>query len=248
MDFLDVENIDMAKLLDISWSSHTDHLKKLFQEMLYSNELADVTLVCDDKKQFQVHKLVLSACSPVFKSIISENILPNQSIFLKGINSQEMKSILQFIYIGHTTVFQHRINNFLDAARSLEITEISQTTIGNLEDPKDDKLDDSGKNKTYIHDIVNKGKEELKTTLLNASTGVKQEKVVNQRKEAPVKVKKEPIVSEKVNEKCPVCGKIFRQLHVYKKHMNTAHVIPCSKCDFKADSQALFIEHIQTSH
>ena len=40
----------------------------MLHEMMKSNELTDVTLVCDDKKQFKAHKIVLSACSTVFKN------------------------------------------------------------------------------------------------------------------------------------------------------------------------------------
>merc|ERR1712126_15334 len=217
----------------MGWSSHTEPLKKLFQEMLSSNELSDVTLGCDDKIRFHSHKLVLSACSPVFQSIISENTPPNQSIFLKGIHSQGMKSILQFIYVGQTTVHQHRINNFLDAARSLEIKEISQTTIGNLEEAKVDPLEDK---------LVDS---EMKKKM-------KQDREENKDKKIPMKipakVKQEKVIQERINEKCHICGKTFRTMSVYIKHMDKAHFIPCSKCDYKAETQALFIDHIQTTH
>ena len=62
-----------------------------------SNELTDVTLVSDDKKQFKAHKFVLSACSKAFKSIIN-HLLPNSSvIYLRGIHHEEMQSILEFM-------------------------------------------------------------------------------------------------------------------------------------------------------
>ena len=36
-------------------------------------QYADVTLVSDDQKQFKAHKIVLSACSPVLKTMLLEN-------------------------------------------------------------------------------------------------------------------------------------------------------------------------------
>ena len=42
---------------NINWHTYSDHLKEMLHEMMKSNELADVTLVCDDKKQFKAHKL-----------------------------------------------------------------------------------------------------------------------------------------------------------------------------------------------
>merc|ERR1712126_677308 len=186
----------------MGWSSHTEPLKKLFQEMLSSNELSDVTLVCDDKIRFHSHKLVLSACSPVFQSIISENTLPNQSIFLKGIHSQEMKKKLKL--------------------------------------PQDPGIE------------ISKSDQEHKASKSMVPTKMKQDREENKDKKIPMKipakVKQEKVIQERINEKCHICGKMFRTMSVYIKHMDKAHFIPCSKCDYKAETQALFIDHIQTTH
>ena len=62
--------------------------------MKSSNELTYVTLVSEDKKHFKAHKVVLSACSPVFKSIFGDSIMSNSIIYLRGIQSLETESIL----------------------------------------------------------------------------------------------------------------------------------------------------------
>jgi len=87
------------KECNISWKTYSDHLRNMLHDMLSSNELTDVTLVSDDKRQMKAHKVVLSACSAVFKSII-KNIPQNSSvIYLRGIQHQEMESILEFIWV-----------------------------------------------------------------------------------------------------------------------------------------------------
>ena len=48
---------------NLNWHTYLDHLREMLHEMMKSNELTDVTLVCDDKRQFKAHKIVLSACS-----------------------------------------------------------------------------------------------------------------------------------------------------------------------------------------
>ena len=85
---------------NLNWHTYSDHLREILHEMMKSNELTDVTLICDDKRQFKAHKIVLSACSSVFKSIIDD--LPQNSsvIYLRGIQHQEMESILEFMYLG----------------------------------------------------------------------------------------------------------------------------------------------------
>merc|ERR1712126_494460 len=112
--------------LNLDWNTYSDHLREMLHEMMKSKELTDVTLVCDDRKQFNVHKVVLSACSSVFKSIIKD--LPHNSsvIYLRGIQHQEMESILEFMYLGEATLFHERMNEFLDVAKNLEIKQISK--------------------------------------------------------------------------------------------------------------------------
>ena len=52
---------------NLNWHTYSDHLREMLHEMMKSNELTDVTLVCDDKRQFKAHKIVLSACSYIFE-------------------------------------------------------------------------------------------------------------------------------------------------------------------------------------
>ena len=39
-------------------------------EMMTSDDFTDVTLITDDKKSIKAHRIILSACSPVFKTIL----------------------------------------------------------------------------------------------------------------------------------------------------------------------------------
>ena len=38
---------------NLNWHTYSDHLREMLQEMMKSDQLTDVTLVCDDKKQFK---------------------------------------------------------------------------------------------------------------------------------------------------------------------------------------------------
>ena len=110
---------------NLTWHTYTDHLREMLHNMMSSEELTDVTLVSEDKKMFKAHKVVLSACSSLFKSIINDSNLSSPIIYLRGIQSLEIESILQFIYLGEATFYQERMNEFIDVAKSLEVKEIS---------------------------------------------------------------------------------------------------------------------------
>ena len=111
---------------NLNWDAYSDHLREKLNEMLKTNELTDVTLVCDDKKQFKAHRIILSACSEVFKSIIHPLPLNSSVIYLKGIQHQEMQSILEFLYLGEATLDEERMTEFLNVAKNLEIKEIGK--------------------------------------------------------------------------------------------------------------------------
>merc|ERR1712029_111799 len=111
---------------NLNWHTYSDHLKDMMQHLMQSNESTDVTLVCEDRTKFQAHTFVLNACSPTFQSIINDLHQKDPVIYLRGVLAPEMKSILQFMYLGQATFYHNRMNEFLNVAKSLQIKEISK--------------------------------------------------------------------------------------------------------------------------
>jgi len=115
----------MQGQIEMNWDSYSDHLKEMMHNLMNSNETADVTIVCDDKSKFKVHKFVLIASSSVFQSIIKDLSKNGDSvIYLRGVLAEDMKSILQFLYLGQATLHEERMNEFLSVAASLEIKDL----------------------------------------------------------------------------------------------------------------------------
>ena len=110
---------------NLNWQSFTEHLQMMFKEIFHDDKYSDVTLVSDDQIQFKAHKIVLSACSPVFKKIIDNNPSLHPLIYLRGIQSYEMESILQFMYLGEARFYQVRMGEFIKVAKDLEVGGIS---------------------------------------------------------------------------------------------------------------------------
>ena len=70
------------------------------------------------------------------------------STCLRHSEHQEIESILEFLYLGETTLSQSRMDEFLKVATNLEITEISKDLNMDLDDMDD--LDGYGvKSRTY---------------------------------------------------------------------------------------------------
>ena len=72
----------MAEKYTLNWQTFIDHLQSMLKDLYEEREHSDVTLVCDDQTQFKAHKIVLRACSPVFKKIIDNN--PSQHPLIQG--------------------------------------------------------------------------------------------------------------------------------------------------------------------
>ena len=91
--------------------------------MFQSEELVDVTLVCDDGRRIKAHKLVLSAGSSYFRQIFrSEHV--HHLMYLQDVAYQDLESILEFLYLGATKVANKNIENFMKLAGRLKINEL----------------------------------------------------------------------------------------------------------------------------
>ena len=51
----------------LKWNDYQSNASKSFQSLRHKEDFCDVTLVGDDYKQVQAHKVILSACSPFFR-------------------------------------------------------------------------------------------------------------------------------------------------------------------------------------
>ena len=99
------------------------------------------------------HKILLSSCSETFKFILKECNQSNPILYLNGVNSTNLKFILDYIYYGELNLYQERLESFLDTAQNLEIQGLAQTA-------SEDKLykgPDNNRKEELNHD-VDKGK------------------------------------------------------------------------------------------
>ena len=111
---------------EFKWEEHYNFLKKQLTELVTLKEFSDVSIVCDDQIEIQAHKNILSGSSPVFKNILNMNSCREKPvIYLRGIKSREMKSIINFIYLGQVIIPQSSMSDFLAVANDLEIEHLN---------------------------------------------------------------------------------------------------------------------------
>ena len=164
---------------NLSWNNYSNHLRGLLHEMMKSKELTDVTLVCDDKQQFKAHKIVLSACSSVFKSIINDLPQTSSVIYLRGIQHQEMESILEFMYLGEASFYQERMNEFLNVAKNLQIKDMSNNAkFDNESVPKEPNINLNNSEEEHI-EIANSDSDRKNLEIEEINKNITEEPNVN---------------------------------------------------------------------
>jgi len=109
----------------LRWNDFESNISVAFQELREDKDFFDVTLACDDD-QIQAHKLILSACSPFFRSILRRNRHEHPLLYLKGVKFTDLVSVLNFMYHGEVNVAQEELNSFLAVAEDLKVKGLTQ--------------------------------------------------------------------------------------------------------------------------
>ena len=114
----------------LRWNSFESNISSSFQELRNDSEFFDVTLCCDNGVDIvQAHKVILAACSPFFRKILShQKSQPNPLLYLKGICLEDLQAALEFMYHGEVNLSQDSLNNFLAVAAELAIKGLSADT------------------------------------------------------------------------------------------------------------------------
>ena len=59
----------MSEKLCLRWNDFKENVTSAFGNLREDNDFADVTLACEDGKQFEAHKVILASSSPFVKNI-----------------------------------------------------------------------------------------------------------------------------------------------------------------------------------
>ena len=107
----------------LKWNDFQNNVSQSFEILRAEREFFDVTLVTEDECQVQAHKLVLAACSPFFKKVLRNNqhLHLHPLLYLSGVHSSVLKSVLDFIYMGEVSVEQQNLEQFLAISQKLKL-------------------------------------------------------------------------------------------------------------------------------
>ena len=106
--------------LCLKWNDFQDMIQASFEELRGDNDFTDVTLACEDQS-IKAHKVILSACSPFFRKLLKTHSHPHPLIYMRGMKSNDLTAMVDFIYLGEASMFQEQLESFLALAEELQL-------------------------------------------------------------------------------------------------------------------------------
>ena len=119
--------MNTSEKLCLQWNDFKDNTSSSFGELREDRDLTDVTLACEDGQQVEAHKVILAASSPFFKDFLKRNKHNHPLIYMRGLKSEILLAIIDFLYFWEANVFQEDLDSFLALAEELRLKGLSGT-------------------------------------------------------------------------------------------------------------------------
>ncbi|XP_031332677.1 broad-complex core protein isoforms 1/2/3/4/5-like isoform X2 [Photinus pyralis] len=122
----------------LRWNNFQANITSQFETLRDDEDFTDVTIACEGQ-QLQAHKIILSACSPLFKELFKSNPCPHPIIFMRDVEAQHIVALMEFMYAGEVNVAQAQLSAFLKTAESLKIRGLTDTS-NDLQSNKEENM------------------------------------------------------------------------------------------------------------
>merc|ERR1712012_250602 len=122
----------MSEKLCLQWNDFKENVNSAFGSLRNDKEFTNVTLACEDGQQMEAHKVILVASSPFFEKILQKSKHPHPLIYLRGFQSKDFESILDFFYFGEANVYQEDLDSFLAIAEEIQLKGLTKQTSSDL--------------------------------------------------------------------------------------------------------------------
>ena len=236
----------MAEKFCLKWNDFQTNITNSFRKLRTAEDFYDVTLVSDDQQQVSAHKVVLSASSEYFNNILKSNKHSHPLLCLSGVNSKDLKDILDYIYNGEIQIYQENLDSFLNIAQRFKLEGLIQQESDNP--MKDENVEPFEDHNTSDKIVVPKAQ-------LNVTKRNEKEKIISVLSSADYQnmeqldQKLEEMYERQPDGKfmCHSCGKMTRFKRDAMEHAET-HIdglsFPCQYCDKSFRSRSALRSHI----
>lgn len=99
----------------------------MFSQLLERQAYCDVTLACEGKT-LRAHKVVLSACSTYFDTILSQYEEKDPIVIMRDVKFSDIKVLVEFMYKGEINIDHTRLSSLLKTAEDLHIKGLAEVS------------------------------------------------------------------------------------------------------------------------
>ena len=97
----------------LKWNDFKQNIVSSYHNLREDSDFCDVTLVCEEDQQIEAHRIILTACSPFFSSVLKRNKHSHPMIYMRGLKIKDLVAVLDFIYHGEANIYQEDLDGFL---------------------------------------------------------------------------------------------------------------------------------------
>jgi len=251
---------------NLAWNDFEKCVSNSFKELLDNGYFVDVTLATDDDYHIKAHKVVLSTCSPVLKSILEKHPHQHPLIYMSGIKHQELKSIINFMYVGETEVAHDKLEIFMSIAAKFKIKGLSNCQIN--EEPsrpnqeqaklefksihKDDPLKEAleADKKDENNDAQGLTPKEEEDNVVNASDDKIMDAYIESNQSKKTEESKEPtkIGQEYFCQYCDYKARFRNNVYNHTAAQHEGKRFPCDFCQYESKYYGDLIKHKGRKH
>ena len=258
----------MAEKLCLQWNDFKNNTIDALGRLREDEDFSDVTLACEDGQQVEAHKVILAVSSPLFQSLLKRNKHPHPLIYMRGMKSEDLKAIIDFLYCGEANVCQDNLDGFLAIAEELQLqgltgqanhdvdrgeetikrSKIEREFQSYSKEPNVSKYPRPPTSNPSHQIIGNESHSQGGTlALVNSSAGDMQ--TLNENINT---LMEKGSANGKRTFRCKVCGKESSHSNDMKKHIEATHLdgvsLQCPQCEKTFRSRNALAQHIHYTH
>ena len=263
----------MSDLFKVKLAKFQKNAIHNIQNLLEDEHLTDVTLVSQDDQQINAHRIVLGSSSGFFKNLFSRNSANKHPlVYLRGINYQELKALVTYIYKGEVELQKEDMESFFKAGFDLDVLglkDMADFPQNQLEEPGEVSLiDDTVENPRSLAESIDLAYNDIKLENVEEKRDPQTNEDNPKHLKLPLQFNYKITENEEyrqignVNEqdtthsrtarlKCITCEKLFFDRKVLQKHVRRVHntvVHSCSHCFQTYKRSEHLRRHFDTIH
>jgi hypothetical protein len=123
--------------LCLKWNEFQNNVVSTFHDLRRDTDFSDVTLVCEEDQQIEVHRNILASTSTFFNTVLKMNKHSHPMIYMRGVKAKDLDAIVDFIYLGEANVYQDNLEGFLALAKELQLQGLTGSSNYNADNTEE---------------------------------------------------------------------------------------------------------------